>query len=67
MMTITSNAVGKGIAGLVSDLLDDFTVTVSSAGSTAGTMTWTASTKTLTYTPNTNFQMGSTRFRLVTI
>lgn len=67
MMTITSNSVGKGIAGLVSDLLDDFTVNVSSAGSTAGTMTWTASTKTLTYTPNTNFQMGSTRFRLVTI
>ena len=45
----------------------DFTVDVSSAGSTAGTMTWTANTKTLTYTPNTNFQMGATRFKLVTI
>jgi hypothetical protein len=67
MMTIASNSVGKGIAGLVSDFLDDFTVNVSSAGSTAGTMAWTASTKTLTYTPNTNFQMGSTRFKLVTI
>ena len=45
----------------------DFTVDVSSAGSTAGTMTWTANTKTLTYTPNTNFQMGATRVKLVTI
>ena len=67
MMTVSSNSVGQGIAGLVSDLLGDFTVNVSSAGSTAGTMTWTASTKTLTYTPNTNFQMGSVRFKLVTI
>lgn len=67
MMTISNNAVGQGIAGLVSDLTNDFTVNVSSAGSTAGTMTWTASTKTLTYTPNTSFQMGSTTFNLVTI
>lgn len=67
MLTVTSNSLGKGIAGFVSNLLNDFTVNVSSAGSTAGTMTWTASTKTLTYTPNTNFQMGSTIFRLVTI
>ena len=67
MMTVVNNGVGKGIAGIVSDLSNDFTVDVSSAGSTAGTMTWTARTKTLTYTPNTNFQMGSTRFRLVTI
>lgn len=67
MMTVASNSVGQGIAGLVSDLVGDFTVNVSSAGSTAGTMTWTASTKKLTYTPNTNFQMGSTRFKLVTI
>lgn len=28
---------------------------------------WTANTKALTYTPNTNFQMGSVRFKLVTI
>lgn len=67
MLTVSSNSVGKGITGLVSDLLGDFTVDVSSAGSTAGTMTWTANTKTLTYTPNTNFQMGSVRFKLVTI
>lgn len=67
MLTVPSNSVGKGITGLVSDLLDNLTVDVSSAGSTAGTMTWTASTKTLTYTPNTNFQMGSVRFKLVTI
>lgn len=67
MMTIPSNAVGQGITGFVSDLLNDFTVNVSSAGSTAGTMTWTANTKTLTYTPNTNYQMGSVRFKLVTI
>ena len=67
MMTVSNNGVGQGMAGLVTDLINDFTVNVSSAGSTAGTMTWTASTKTLTYTPNTNFQMGSTRFRLVTI
>lgn len=67
LMTIASNSVGQGIAGVVADLIMDFTVNISSAGSTAGTMTWTASTKTLTYTPNTNFQMGSVRFRLVTI
>lgn len=67
LMTVVPNSVGQGIAGLVSDLTMDFTKNVSSAGSTAGTMTWTASTKTLTYTPNTDFQMGSTKFRLVTI
>lgn len=67
MMTVANNGVGQGIAGLVSDLLGDFTVNVSSAGSTAGTMTWTANTKTLTYTPNTNYQMGSVRFKLVVI
>ena len=67
MMAVVTNGVGQGITGLVTDLLGNFTVNVSSAGSTAGTMTWTASTKTLTYTPNTNFQMGSTRFKLVTI
>lgn len=67
LMTISSQGIGQGIAGIVSDLVNDFTVNVSSSGATAGTMTWTASTKTLTYTPNTNFQMGSTRFRLVTI
>ena len=67
MMTVANNSVGQGIAGLVSDLLGDFTVNVSSAGSTAGTMTWTANTKTLTYTPNTNYQMGSARFKLVVI
>ena len=32
-----------------------------------GTMTLTASTKTITYTPNTSFQMGSTTFNLVVI
>ena len=67
MMTVALNSVGQGIAGLVSDLRMDFTVNVSSAGSTAGTMSWTANTKTLTYTPNTNYQMGSTKFKLVTI
>lgn len=67
LMTLTSNSVGQGITGLVSDLTGNFTVNVSSGGSAAGTMTWTASTKTLTYTPNTNFQMGSVRFKLVTI
>lgn len=67
LMTVSNNGVGQGIAGLVSDLLKDFTVNVSSAGSTAGTMTWTANTKTLTYTPNTNYQMGSVRFKLVVI
>lgn len=67
MLTTTSNSLGQGIAGVISDLVDDFTVNVSSAGSTAGTMTWNASTKTLTYTPNTSFQMGAVRFKVVTI
>lgn len=67
MMTIANNAVGQGITGLVVDLTNDFTVNVSSSGSKAGIMTWTADTKTLTYTPNTSFQMGSVIFNLVTI
>lgn len=67
LMTISSQGIGQGIAGIVSDLVNDFTVNVSSSGATAGTMTWTANTKTLTYTPNTSFQMGSTSFRLVVI
>lgn len=48
-------------------MYQDISIDIKSDGTTAGTMTLTASTKTITYTPNTSFQMGSTTFNLVVI
>lgn len=64
---MTDSSSPQGIAKLVNDMTQDLSINITSSGSTAGTMTLTVSTKTITYTPNTSFQMGSVKFKLVVI
>ena len=58
---INSTGTLTGLGGAESDLLNSNSVTISSAGATAGTVSCDPGTKTITYTPNTSFYMGSVR------
>ena len=50
-----------GIGGTVSNLLSGSSVTVEAGGATAGTVSIDLDAKTITYTPNTSYNMGSVR------
>lgn len=58
LMTWASSANGTGIATPVNNG-NSYSVNVSSAGQTAGTVAWDGTNKTLTYTPNASYPMGS--------
>ena len=50
-----------GLGGTANNLLYSSSVTVESGGATAGTVENNPDTKTITYTPNTSYNMGSVR------
>lgn len=50
-----------GLGGTASNLLYSKSVTVEDAGATAGTVSIDPDAKTITYTPNTSYNMGSVR------
>lgn len=55
---INSSGVLTGLGGAESNLRNTNSVSVSSAGSTAGTVSLDPDAKTITYTPNPSYQMG---------
>ena len=50
-----------GIGGTVNNFLSERTVAVKSGGATAGTVSINLDAKTITYTPNTSYSMGSVK------
>ena len=50
-----------GIGGTVNNLLSENTVTVEDGGATAGIVSINLDEKTITYTPDTSYNMGSVR------
>lgn len=50
-----------GIGGTVNNLSSEFTVTIEDGGATAGIVSNDPDKKTITYTPNTSYNMGSVR------
>lgn len=50
-----------GLGGTVNNLSSESTVTVEDGGATAGTVSIDPDEKTITYTPNTSYNMGSVR------
>lgn len=50
-----------GIGGTVNNLSSEFTVAVEDGGATAGIVSNNPDTKTITYTPDTSYNMGSVR------
>ena len=48
-----------GIGGTANNLLDEKSVTISGDGDIAGTVSVNPDAKTITYTPNTSYNMGS--------
>lgn len=58
LSTGATSANGTGISTPVNNG-NSFSVNVSSAGQTAGTVAWDGTHKTLTYTPNASYPMGS--------
>ena len=55
---INASGVFSGLGGVESNLRNASSVNISSAGSTAGTVSLDPDAKTITYTPNPSFQMG---------
>lgn len=58
LSTGATSANGTGISTPVNNG-NSFSVNISSAGQTAGTVAWDGTNKTLTYTPNASYPMGS--------
>ena len=50
-----------GLGGTVNNLLYEYTVTIEDGGATAGTISIDPDEKTITYTPNTSYNMGSVK------
>ena len=50
-----------GLGGAASNLLNDRSVTIEDGGAIAGTVSVNPDAKTITYTPNTSYNMGSVR------
>lgn len=50
-----------GIGGTINNLLSENTVTVENGGATAGIVSIDLDKKTITYTPDTSYNMGSVR------
>lgn len=65
--TINGSGNLTGIGGAPSNLLNSNSVTISSAGSTAGTISSDPNAKTITYTPNASFPFGSVTITKVII
>ena len=65
--TINGSGNLTGIGGAPSNLLNSNSVTISSAGSTAGTISSDPNAKTITYTPNASFSFGSVTITKVII